>query len=123
MVVRQAALYAANVQDRYSSVTPILQNLDWITLQERRKIARLVMMYKVTNELVATPVAQYIIPTKRPTRHCHVLGFRIPQSCTEYHNYSYFPRTVRERNALQVNIPRVESLEAFKEGLLNYYSA
>ena len=66
MVERWAARYAADVWDRHASVTAILENLGWITLQERRKIARLVMMYKITNGLVAIPVARYIIPTTRP---------------------------------------------------------
>ena len=122
MVKRRAARYTANVWDRHASVTALLQNLGWITLQERRKITRLVMMYKITNGLVAIPVAEYTKPTTRPTRHCHELGFHIPQSRTESHKYSYFPRTVREWNALPVNILKVESLDAFKEGLTNYYS-
>ena len=123
MVQRRAARYTTNIWERQASVTALLQKLGWITLQERRKISRLVMMYKITNGLVAIPVAQYVIPTTRPTRHCHALGFRIPQSRTESHKYSYFPRTVREWNALPASIPKAESLEAFKEGLTNYYSA
>ena len=77
----------------------------------------MVMMYKITNKLVAILVAQYIIPTTRPTRHCHELGYRIPQSRTESDKYSYFPKTVRGGMPYGLTY-----LEAFKEGLTNNYS-
>jgi hypothetical protein len=52
MVQRRASRYVVNRYHNTSSVTSILEELKWPTLEERRKRARLVLMYKIVNDLV-----------------------------------------------------------------------
>ena len=44
---------------RYSSVTEMLQRLQWESLQARRKACKLVVMYKTTNNLVDLSSANF----------------------------------------------------------------
>ena len=52
MVQRRAARYAVNRYHNTSSVTSMLEELKWPTLEERRQRLRLVLMYKIVNGLV-----------------------------------------------------------------------
>ena len=53
MVQRRAARYVTNRHGNRSSVTDMLSDLKWSSLEQRRQDARLCMMYKIDNDLVA----------------------------------------------------------------------
>ena len=55
-VQRRAARWVLNNYSRYSSVTTMLQQLQWSTLEERHKKARLSLLYKAKNNLVALQI-------------------------------------------------------------------
>ncbi len=90
----------------------MLQGLNWRTLQDRRKDARLCMMYKIDRELVAVKKNNRLIPPRRRTRHCRT--FQTISCKTDRRKMSFFPRTVRDWNALLPDIPNMDSLCAFK---------
>jgi hypothetical protein len=52
-VQRRAARYVANNHGNRYSVSNIIERLKWKPLADRRKDARLVMLYKIDRELVA----------------------------------------------------------------------
>ena len=56
MVQRRSARFALNRWDRTDSVTQMLSELEWCPLQERRKTSRLIMMFKITQELETVPI-------------------------------------------------------------------
>ena len=60
MVQRRAARYTMNDYKYNSSVTSMLQELGWKTLEDRRKAIDLVMMYKIVNNAVDIPTSPYI---------------------------------------------------------------
>ena len=53
MVQRRAARYVMNRQRNTSSVSDMLQRLNWRSLERRRKDAHLCMMFKIDRRLVA----------------------------------------------------------------------
>jgi hypothetical protein len=53
MVQRRAARYVTNRQHNTFSVGDMLQQLKWCSLEDRRRDARLVTMYKITHDKVA----------------------------------------------------------------------
>jgi hypothetical protein len=59
-----------------SSVSNIIQRLKWKPLADRRKDARLVMLYKIDRELVAINKENRLIPTGRKTRKSHNRSFQ-----------------------------------------------
>jgi len=50
-----------NVYEHRSSVTAMMKHLEWPTLEHRREIQRLTMMFKVVRGLVAVPSTQLML--------------------------------------------------------------
>jgi hypothetical protein len=94
MVQRRAVKYVTNSNNNRSSVNQILEHLEWKSLEQRRKDARLTMMYKITNEKVAISKEGRLIPPKRLSRNMHDKSFQIPSAASNYMKYSFFPRTI-----------------------------
>ena len=73
-VQRRAARRATRDYRYISSITSMLNDLNWRPLDQRRIDCRLVMMYKVTYDLVAIPASYYLTPNRRQSRHfAHLL--------------------------------------------------
>ena len=97
MVQRRAARFTLNKYRHTDSVTAMLETLSWPTLSQRRLHARLSMLFKIHHNLVAIDTS-HILSSKQhntPTRTENTLAYHIPQSRTEYHRNSFYPRTIR----------------------------
>ena len=60
-VQRRAARWATRDYQRTSSENQMLKDLNWRTLELRRINSRLILMYKITYDLVAIPAADYLL--------------------------------------------------------------
>jgi hypothetical protein len=54
-IQRRAAHFIYNNYGRTTSVTEMMKKLDWKALSERRREQRLILMYKIVNDLIAIP--------------------------------------------------------------------
>ena len=70
-IQRRAARWTTSNYDTRSSVTAMLNQLGWRTLEQRQVDARLCLFYKIVYGLVAVPLTNYIQPTHRISRYCH----------------------------------------------------
>ena len=86
---------------------------NWHPLDQRRIESRLVMMYKVTYDLVAIPASDYLVRNTRASRHIHPLAYRQIQTLKDYYRFTFFPRTVIHWNALPAYIPTLPTLAQF----------
>ena len=68
MVQRRAARFVTNDYGLKGSVTEMIADLGWDTLQKRRDLARLSMMYRIVHNLVDIPVEPYLTPSTSMTR-------------------------------------------------------
>ncbi|XP_072175479.1 uncharacterized protein [Diadema setosum] len=96
MFQRRAARFTLNRYHNTSSVTKMLQELDWTTLEQRRKNDRLIMMYKIHNN--PTPLSALDYSIKQATQLTRVSkphSYQVPYLRTESHRHLFFPRTVR----------------------------
>jgi hypothetical protein len=118
-VQRRAARFVKNDYGRFSSVTAMLGDLQWKTLATRRRNARLVLLYKTVNDLVAIPTDNLVKGESR-TRADSSGKFRHLQSRTNIYRYSFFPRTVGDWNSLPADVRLATSLPTFKGGLVNF---
>ena len=119
-VQRRAARWVTNQHDSMSSVTAMLQELDWQPLELRRAHSRLGLLYQITNGIVATPHIPYLlshIHAPRSSRHANTLQHATYQCRTNYFKYSYFPHTVVLWNSLPQAVVSSPTLEAFKTSL------
>ena len=114
MVQRRAARYVKRNYRNTSSVGDMLNDLNWRTLEIRRKNQRLTMMYKIHNNLVRIDRDNFlerILPS-----HTHCYQYQIPVCTKDYHYYSFFPRATREWNKLSDAV-HATTVEAFKAKL------
>lgn len=119
MVQRRAARYVVNRYHNTSSVTSMLEELKWPTLEERRQRARLVLMYKIVNGLVKIDATDRLVQPSRLSRNMGQHSFQIPSCNTIIRKESFYPRTIRDWNALPTDTATAKSLESFKAHLLD----
>ena len=114
-VQRSASRYVFNNYERKpGTVTSLLQTLQWDTLEDRRELSRLAMMYKIENGLVdLNPTYFY------NKADCRTRGNKIFQERTKkaVFNQSFFPKTLRQWNKLPPNLTGAKTLGAFKHGV------
>ena len=84
MLQRRAARWVCN-DFSYSSVTEMLDNLGWRSLELRRYDARIAMFYKIVYGLVAIPVQSCFERPSVQTRH-HPLTYRL---CVCYYYFIF----------------------------------
>ena len=99
-IQRKAARFVKNDYGRTSSVSQMMQELGWKPPQERRREPRLIMMYKILNNLVAIPPTDHLTFNPRQPRNKH--GQQLLHKTCQIDNYkfSFFPNTIKDWNSL-----------------------
>ena len=123
MVQRRAARYVTNRYHNTSSVTSMLDHLQWETLESRRSKAQLTMLYKIVNDLVDIPAHQHLSKATNRSRRSHMNSYLQPATSTTYHKFSFFPRTSSTWNSLPSAIAEAPSLVSFqiRRGAFNFH--
>ena len=117
MVLRRAARYATNCYQNTSSVTDMLQDLDWESLESRRVKIQLTLLIKVIQDLVDIPASTDLTPASTRTRANHTKKLRQIQSKSDAYKHSFFPRTIPVWNSLLATVAEAPDLVSFKQGL------
>ena len=97
----------------------MLTNLGWPKLEERKKIARLTLLFKIMRGLLEVP--DRCIPQLTPyaaTRTHHPLKLKRIYSRTDLHRNSCLPRSICTWNDLNIPIIDTISLADFKKELI-----
>jgi len=66
-IQRRAARWVLNDYNRTSSVTQMLDQLSWPTLQTRRKISRLQLLHKILHQDISLSIPSYYQSVERQT--------------------------------------------------------
>ena len=61
-----------------SSVGDMLQQLKWRSLEDRRRDARLVMMYKISQDKFEVSESDRLSPPLRHSRNMHSQSYQVP---------------------------------------------
>ena len=113
-VQRRAARYVTGRQNNTSSVSDLIDQLNWRKLADRRVDARLAMLYKIIHEKVAISKTNRLIPPHRLSRNMHTQSFQMPSCRTQLRQNSFFPRTIKAWNNLPLNTVMCDSVESFR---------
>ena len=116
-IQRRAARYVCNNYSREASVTQMITELGWRSLEQRRADIRLILLYKVIHALVAVNFTSDLIPFIRATKHHHSMALRIPTETKLYIQQSYLPRTIVQWNSLPEAVVSTPTLQGFKSGV------
>ena len=107
----------SNDYSGYSSVTDVMSNLGWRSLENRRYDARLSIFYKVVYGLVAIPVPSYFERPEVYTGHTHPVAYIQIHNSVCYYQYFFFPMTVVIWNKLPADLVLNPDLDSFKAGV------
>ena len=120
-IQRQAARFCTQNSRDPGTVTQLLKDLQWDTLQTRRKIKRLSIIYKMEHNLIDIPLDHYIQNNTRSSRKHNSQFLQIRYSANIFGN-SFFPTTIKEWNSLSPNIVSSKSINSFQNNLIQHFN-
>ena len=109
--------YVSNRWHNTSSVTGMLNQLEWVTLATRRA-TRLCMMYRVAHTPVGDPWTPWLTFAQRTTRGSHAWKYIPISTSHDAYKFSFLPRTIIAWNQLPSIIITAPSLDAFRSRLI-----
>jgi hypothetical protein len=80
---KSAARYVTGRHRNRSSINTMLEDLKWKSLQTRRKEARLIMMYKIINNMVAINSENHFNKPTKKSKHVQNHSYAIPSPTKE----------------------------------------
>jgi hypothetical protein len=119
-IQRSAARLCQNDYSRDSSVTAMLSSLGWPSLDTRRKITRLSMLYKITHNLVDIEWQNHLTKPQRRLKRTYDLSYQRTQTKTKALEFSFFPWTSKIWNELPHHLLDQTKLTHFKTGLVKH---
>ena len=122
MVQRLAARYTINRFRNTSSVSSMIDQLQWKSLESRRSKIQLTLFFKVIHNLIDIPPDNYLTPSTTRTQSTHSKKYRQFSPSTDSFKFSFFPRTVPLWNSLPSDIAEAPSLVTFKKGFPPFHS-
>ena len=116
MVQRRAARWTLCRFSSYDSVSDMLGDLGWRSLEDRRTDSRLYLFYKIVHGLVAVPLPPYVVHTQVFTKHSasHPQAFRQIHTVADYYKYSFFPLAIVQWNRLPPSIALLPDIDSFR---------
>ena len=111
-IQRGAARFVTNQYDYNTSVSKILQRLDWVPLEERRARSKMILIKRAELDLVKIPTEDLQFKQNNTRRAAH--SYVLPRSRTNSHLHSFFPSSVRLWNKLPNDIKDIENIDTFK---------
>ena len=115
-VQRRAARFVMGDYKTTSSTSRMISLLGWNSLQQRRGSSRLVMMYRITHDLVDIEADKFLQPSTLSVRG-HSMRFQLPFCRTDVFRHSFFPAGIRLWNQLPERVVAAQTLDTFKAGL------
>ena len=84
-------------------MTRILEQLGWESLHKRRKVSKLILLFKGLKGRASIPCND-LQPPNRRSRNQHPMAFQVSYARTDIYKYSFFPDTIRHWNVLPESI-------------------
>ena len=119
-IQRRTARFVLNYHKKTSSVTNMLNNLKWPSLEKRRKATRLTNLYKINNHKIKVQCKE-LEPAPTRSRRAHDQQLRRLQCKKDIRQNSFFPRTIKEWNELKQEAVSAPSADAFRRHVLWSY--
>ena len=119
-IQRRGARFVQNDYQRTSSVTSMMNELGWKPLAHRRREQRLILLFKIINDLVAIPATDHIAFNTRPPRSRHNKQIKVIAADSEIYRNSFFPRTIKDWNLLPESAVNSDTVNSFKSSISCY---
>ena len=94
LVQHRAARFVFRDYSNFTHVTPMLKQLGWDTLEQRRLSHQLSMFYKIQQGLVGISLPSEVCPLTRASRVPNAFPFLHIQSNCNVCKYSFYPSSI-----------------------------
>ena len=118
-VQRRAARFVFNRYHNMSSPTDMIWQLEWESLEQRHRKARLTMFYKIQHGLVAVPLPAIVTWALRP-RPGYPHQYQTNYCRTDSYKNSFFPLAIKQWNTLPSSIASEGTLPLFQDALSSH---
>ena len=115
-IQRKAARFVCSDYRRDSSVSDMIQRLQWQDLQERRTRAKITILHRIINGQMAVPHSHLSTPSPYPTRNTTANKFRHMQARTHYAS-TFFPSATVLWGGLNRGMTLDSAAESFQSQL------
>ena len=105
----------------FISVTNLLKNLSWPTLQQRRTCNRGIMLYKILNKQVEIPIIPIIFRSNTSATRGNNRRFVQLQCHLNCYSNSFFPDAIRIWNSLPQQLIDCSNIELFRDHIYRHY--
>jgi len=120
IVQRRATRWICSSYSQRASVTSMLSAVALESLEQRREIARLTMMYKILNGYIAICLDYLDLSFADPrTRANRQFKLEHIYCSTEAFHSSFAPRTISAWNRLPADTAEADSLSIFKSRIIS----
>ena len=116
---RAARFVTENYNFETGSMTSILEQLGWGSLQKIRKGSKLILLFKGLKGRASIP-CDNLQPLNRHSRNQHSMAFHVSYARTDIYKYSFFPATIRDWNAFPSSI--ISSAESSEDAVATFTS-
>ena len=119
-VQRRAARFVTGDYGFMSSVTGMLNSLGWTSLECRREISRVIMLFKILHN--ETSISSYHLPM--PITTCtrgHSYRFRQVSAHLNIYLHSFFPATIKIWNSLPATAIEATNVDDFQKRIVDYF--
>ena len=123
MIQRSAARLCFNNYSREVSVTRMIENLDWFSVDDYRLITRLKMMFRITHNLVDIDHGNHLTKPTRQTRQTHPFSYIQAQTSSTVYANSFFPWTIPHWNSLPNELLDITDYDSFKDSLKDHFKS
>ena len=113
-VQRRAARFVFNDYQRSTSVSSLINELNWLLLQERRTLIDLTLFYKIQYNLVLLPFPNDLTLNTSCTRKSHNKTYKLLPALVDPDKNSFFARCITVWNSLPLEAVSDQSLSVFK---------
>ncbi len=120
MIQKRAARFTTNTYDKTTSITQLVKDLNWDTLQHRRTANRLTILHKARQGLLALPIENLLQPNPRQSRHNHPEAYKIITCNKDCYKHSYLPKTIIDWNGLPYATIQIQDSSNFKAAVLQH---
>ena len=118
MVQHRAARFVLHDYSRLSHVTPMINQLGWDTLEQRRLLSQSTMFYKIQQSLMGNPLPPEDFPLDRVSRLPNCTTYRHIQCNCNAYKFSFYPRSIVVWNQLPLSTLPLQSIPIFKSAIL-----
>ena len=113
-VQRRAARFVMRRYRNTSSVSAMIHDLHWASLEERRRIARLTILFKIQHNLICLDSLKtklHPLPPRRRRGHSHQLT--IPHCHTKHQQNAFLIHTIKDWNGLPIDAVEAKTIDTF----------